>query len=145
MDKNNMLIKSTTKYMRIGPRKVRPVLNVIRGKYAVDAMAILANINKKGARLAEKTVKSAMANAHVQKIDEANMFILDARADGGPILKRFMSRAMGRADRILKRTTHIQVVITEKVRAKKKVAAAGASGKKADKKAEKAKKSSKAV
>ena len=115
-----MEIKARVKYLRIGPRKVRPILNLIRRKYVRDAFDILTNINKKGARLTERLLRSSVANAKVKKIDEENLFISDIRADGGPMLKRFMARAMGRADRILKRTTHINVVLVEKERAVQK-------------------------
>ena len=114
-----MELKASVKYIRIGPRKVRPVINLIRRRYVRDAFDILANLNKKGARLTERLLRSTVANAKVRKIDEGNLFISDIRADGGPTLKRYMARAMGRADKILKRTTHISVVLTEK---EKKVA-----------------------
>ncbi len=120
-----MEIKANVKYLRIGPRKVRPVINLLRKKYVNDALDILANLNKKGARLTERLLNSAVANARVKKMNEEDLFISDIRADGGPMLKRFMARAMGRADRILKRTTHINVVLTEKQRRSKIVQSAG--------------------
>lgn len=109
-----MEAKAKIKYLRIGPRKVRHILNLLRHKYVGEAFDILANMNKKGARLTEQLLKSAVAGAKGKKMDENTLFISDIRADGGPTLKRFMARAMGRADRILKRTTHLSVVLIEK-------------------------------
>ena len=112
-----MEARAVIKYLRIGPRKVRPVLDLVRRKPAKKALGILSALNKKGARLALQALKSAMANAKIKKMNEDNLVISDIRADGGPILKRFMSRSMGRANRILKRTTHITVVLHEAIEA----------------------------
>lgn len=101
------------KYVRISPRKVRPVLDAIRKKPVRFAWAVLDTIHKKAARLTEKALKSAVANAKVLEMDENRLYISDARADGGPTLKRFLPRSMGRADRILKRTTHLTLVVKE--------------------------------
>lgn len=105
--------RATVKYLRIAPRKVRIVINTIRHRHPEAALHILANLNKKAARLAEKVVKTAMANAKVLGLDESRLTISDVRADGGPTMKRFIERSMGRGDRILKRTTHLSVVISE--------------------------------
>lgn len=105
--------RAIAKYLQIAPRKVRPVINSIRYKPPHEAKALLATYRQKGARLAEKVLTSALANARVLKLDENRLYISDVRADGGPTLKRFMSRSMGRADRILKRTTHLSMVLTE--------------------------------
>ena len=113
-----MQAQASVKYLRISPRKVRLVLDLVRNKHVDDARDILANLNKKAARLTGELLKSAVANAKVKKMDEETLFISDIRADGGPTMKRFMSRAMGRADRILKRTSHIKVVLIEKKREK---------------------------
>jgi large subunit ribosomal protein L22 len=106
--------KATVKYVRIAPRKVRPVINTIRHQHPEKAFNILATLNKKAARLIEKLLKTAVANAKVLGMDEARLTISDVRADGGPMMKRFMARSMGRADRILKRMTHLSMVLTEK-------------------------------
>lgn len=108
-----MEAKAIIKYLRIGPRKVRPVINLVRRKPINEAFDILANQPKKGARLAEQALKSAVANAKVKKMDEQKLVVADIRADGGPVLKRIMSRAMGRVNRVLKRTTHITVIVEE--------------------------------
>ena len=110
---NGRTAKSILKYARIAPRKVRPVINTIRFQHPEHAFEILAVINKKAARLAEKVLKSCVANAKVLGMDETRLVISDVRADGGPSLKRFMARSMGRADRIVKRMTHLTVVIME--------------------------------
>jgi large subunit ribosomal protein L22 len=109
-----MEAKAKVKYLRIGPRKARLVLDLIRNKSAQDALDILTNLNKKAARMAEQLLKTAIANAKVLKMDESSLYIADLRADGGPVMKRFMSRSMGRADKILKRTTHFSIVLVEK-------------------------------
>ncbi|MBU1863964.1 MAG: 50S ribosomal protein L22 [Candidatus Omnitrophica bacterium] len=127
-----MEARATIKFVRIGPRKVRPVMNLLRKKFVPEAFDILKNINKKGARLTEQLLKSAVANAKRKKMDDANLFIADIRADGGPILKRLMTRSMGRADRILKRTTHFQVVLIEKEGKKQQATTVEASGAHAD-------------
>ena len=105
--------KAVTRYIRISPRKMRLVLNIIVRKPVHQAFSILAHTKKKAARLVAKTLKSAVANAVQKKMDENRLFVRLAFADGGPTLKRFLPRAMGRADGILKRTTHLTVVVEE--------------------------------
>ncbi len=106
-------VKAVTKYLRIAPRKMRLVIDTIRKRPALEAMGILSLLNKKGARMAAKTLKSAIANAKNLKLDEKRLYVADIRADGGPVLKRFLTRSMGRADRLLKRTTHLTVIVCE--------------------------------
>lgn len=118
-----MEAKAIGKYLRISPRKVRLVLDTIRRKEVDNAFAILANLNKKAARLTEKVLKSAVANAKEKKMSEEALFVSEAKADGGPTFKRYMARAMGRADRILKRTTHITLKVSEKEKKVKPVKA----------------------
>lgn len=108
--------RATVKYLRIAPRKVRPVINEIRYQHPEVALQILSTFNKKAARMAEKVVKTAIANAKVLGLDETLLTISDVRADGGPMMKRFIERSMGRGDRILKRTTHLSVVLSEGTR-----------------------------
>lgn len=105
--------RALAKYLRISPRKVRLVINAIRRKPVRHATAILMNLPQKAARLTAKVLKSAVANARVKQLEEGRLVVSDIRADGGPTLKRFLTRSMGRADRILKRTTHLSVVLTE--------------------------------
>ena len=105
--------KAVAKYLRIAPRKVRLVVNAIRHKPAQRAFHILMVLKKKAARMTEKLLKSAVANAKVLGLDENRLYVSDVRADGGPVFKRFMARSMGRADRIIKRTTHLSLVVSE--------------------------------
>lgn len=106
-------VKAVTRYLRIAPRKMRLVLDTIRRQHALEAVGILSLLNKKGAKMAVKTLKSAIANAKNLGLDENLLYVSDARADGGPVLKRFLTRSMGRADRILKRTTHLTMEVRE--------------------------------
>ena len=106
--------KIIIKYIRMAPRKVRMVLTAIKGKPAFDALAHLKLIPKKSARIAEKALRSAISSAKDKKMDENKIFIKEVRADGGPTFKRIMTRSMGRADRIIKRTTHLTMVLGEK-------------------------------
>lgn len=105
--------RAVVRYLRISPRKVRPVINVIRKRPAVAALATLSALNKKAARLVEKALHSAVANAKVKGLQESRLLVWEAKADGGPLMKRFMSRSMGRADQILKRTTHLTITLQE--------------------------------
>ena len=105
--------RATARYLRISPRKVRLVINTIRYQPAHHAASILTGLIQRSARLTEKVLKSAVANAKVLKLDESRLIVSDIRADGGPTMKRFISRSMGRADTILKRTTHLSLVLTE--------------------------------
>ena len=98
----------------MGPRKVRLVLTAIKGKPAYDALAHLRLLPQKGARIIEKGLRSAIASAKEKKMDENRIFVKEVRADGGPSFKRIMTRSMGRADKIIKRTTHLTLVLGEK-------------------------------
>lgn len=121
-----LVARSSAKFLRISPRKVRLVINTIRYQPTDKAFNILMTLKNKGARLAEKVLKTAVANAKVLGLDENRLYVSEVRADGGTSMKRFMSRSMGRADRILKRTTHLSMVLAEggKVREKKEDAPA---------------------
>lgn len=109
-----MEARAVTKYLRISPRKVRLVIDQIRRKPVEEACYLLAALNKKAARVVLKSLESAMANAKVKKMDEKNLVIAEVKADGGPMLKRIMTRSMGRADRIKKRSTHLTITLKEK-------------------------------
>lgn len=108
--------KALGRYLRISPRKMRLVINTIRRKPADRALLELSFIHRKAARMAHKVLKSAIANAKVLKMDAGRLVVSDVRADGGPVLKRFFSRSMGRADRMLKRTTHLTVILREELK-----------------------------
>jgi large subunit ribosomal protein L22 len=100
---------------RIAPRKARLVVDLIRGKQIGEAVAILNLTPKAASPIVEKVLKSAMANAeHNYEMDVNNLVITQAFVDEGPTLKRFRPRAMGRASQILKRTSHITIVLSEK-------------------------------
>ena len=107
-----MEIKSHSKYMRISPKKAREVARVLPGRKASDAVALLKYIPRKAARMFDKTLRSAMANAESNlNLSADDLFIRDAIVDEGPALKRFRPRAQGRATRIRKRTSHLKVII----------------------------------
>lgn len=102
------------KYIRISPQKVRLVADLIRGKKVEDALNILRFTSKSSAPLIAKVVKSAVANAGQRKgVDVDALLVKSIRVDGGPTMKRFHARAMGRGARILKRMSHITVTVEE--------------------------------
>ena len=106
--------RAELRHARISARKVKIVIDTIRGKNAKEAIAILKYTNKAAAPVVEKLVKSAMANAvNNQKMDESKLYISEIYANQGPTMKRILPRAKGSADRIRKRTSHIKVVLTE--------------------------------
>ena len=107
--------KAIAKYIRISPRKVNIVLDLIRGKEVGEAVAILRHTPKAASEVLEKLLKSAVANAennYDMNID--NLYVSEAYANQGPTLKRFRPRAQGRGVRILKRTSHITLAVKEK-------------------------------
>ncbi len=102
-------------YVRMSPSKVRIVLDLIRGKNAVEAVAILENMPNSAAAESLKVLKSAIANAENNKsMNKETLFVAEVYATSGPILKRIMQRAKGSADRILKKSSHITIVLDEK-------------------------------
>lgn len=107
--------KAVAKHVRISPYKVRIVLDIIRGKGYREAVAILENTPKSASEPVKKVLMSAAANAeHNLGLSKDNLFVAACFADQGPTLKRVMPRAQGRAFRILKRTSHITVVLDAK-------------------------------
>ena len=103
------------KYARISPRKVQIVLDLIRGKDAGTAMAILKNTPKSASEYLIKLLKSAVANAeHNFGMDVSRLYVSECFVCQGPTLKRLMPRAKGSADRILKRTSHVTLVVKKK-------------------------------
>ena len=107
--------KAHLKYVRISPRKVKIVLDLIRGKDTDTAMAILKNTNKAASEHLIKLLKSAVANAeHNFNMDASNLYVSECFVCAGPTLKRIMPRAKGSADRILKRTSHVTMVVKER-------------------------------
>lgn len=110
-----METRAVAKYIRITPRKVRIVLDLIRGKNVAEAFAILKFTPKAGADVVEKVLRSAVANAENNfDMDADKLFVKTAYADQGPTLKRIHPRSRGQAFKILKRTSHITVVVEER-------------------------------
>ncbi|MDQ7788301.1 MAG: 50S ribosomal protein L22 [Thermodesulfovibrionales bacterium] len=106
--------KAILKYARITPRKARRVVDLIKNKSAGDALVYLRFMPYRGARFIEKLVKSAMANAEQKKaVNPEEMKIVRAYVDQGPVMKRMEPRAMGRANVIRKRSSHITVILSE--------------------------------
>lgn len=103
------------RYIRMSPSKVRIVLDLIRGKNVREASAILENMTASAAEVSLKVLKSAIANAENNKgLNGDNLFVAEAYVCQGPILKRIMQRGKGSADRILKKSSHITIVLDEK-------------------------------
>ena len=110
-----MEAKAHLKYARISPRKVKIVLDLIRGKDAGVAMAILKNTPKSASEYLVKLLGSAIANAENNfHMDPSKLYVSECFVCPGPTLKRIMPRAQGRAFRINKRTSHITLAVKEK-------------------------------
>lgn len=108
-------VKSTAKTVRIAARKVRIVLDLIRGKNAEEALAILHFTPNAAAEVVYKVLKSAVANAtHNHQLDENKLYVSECYANEGVTMKRFRPRAKGSASPIMKRTSHITIVVKEK-------------------------------
>jgi large subunit ribosomal protein L22 len=106
--------RAVARFVRAQPRKVRIVLDLIRGKPAGEALAILRFVPNRAARLVDSVLRSAIANAtHNYDLDPDLLYVARATADQGPVAKRIHPRARGRAFPILKRTTHITVVVRQ--------------------------------
>lgn len=110
----DMRPRAIARYIRMSPRKVRAVIDLIRGKTVNEALAILANTPRAAARPVMKVLKSAIANAeNNMNMDQDNLYVAEIYADQGPTLKRIRPRARGMAYMIRKRTSHITVVLDE--------------------------------
>lgn len=111
-----MEIKSYSKYMRISPKKAREVARILPGRKASDAVALLKYIPRKAARMFDKTLKSAMANAENNlNLSADDLYIREAIVDEGPALKRFRPCARGSAHPYKKRMSHLLVTLTDEV------------------------------
>lgn len=107
--------KAVAKSVRIAPRKVRLVVDLIRGKDVGQAVSILRHTQRGASPVVEKVLNSAIANAeHNYELDPENLIVSEVYVGEGATLKRFRPRAQGRASSINKRTSHITVVVTEK-------------------------------
>jgi len=109
-----MEVKAVSKYVRISPQKVRKLVDGIRGKSVESALDSLKFMPQKSARILTKVIQSAAANAdQLPDIDVDTLVVANITADQGPVLKRFKARARGRGTRILKRTAHVTVILSE--------------------------------
>jgi large subunit ribosomal protein L22 len=110
-----MQAKANARHIRIAPRKVKLVIDLIRGKQVGEAISILRHTPRAASPVVEKLLNSAIANAeHNYSMDVNNLVISEIFVNQGPTMKRFRPRAMGRASRINKRTSHITLVVSEK-------------------------------
>ena len=106
--------RAVARYIRISSRKVKIVIDLIRGKKVDEALAILMYTPKSAAPVVEKLLRSAIANAENNLVmDHESLYVAEVFANQGPTLKRYWARSHGRADTILKRTSHITVVLDE--------------------------------
>lgn len=110
-----MEARAIAKYIRVSPRKMKPIADLVRGKNVKEALAILKYTPRKGARIFLKVMKSAVANAennHEMALD--NLYVSQIYANQGPVMKRFKAGSMGRANPVKHRTSHIGVAVAEK-------------------------------
>lgn len=111
-DEENPRFESTHRFAKISPRKVRPLADLIRGKFADEALEILRYQPHRGARLLEKVLHSAMANAEDRRAQNLqHLIVVDVRVDGGPMFKRMQPKSRGMASIIKKRMSHIRVAL----------------------------------
>lgn len=109
-----MEVKAAAKYIRISPRKVRLIMEQVRGKKVEEALTLLSFAPQRGAQILKKLIDSAVANAEQNAgIDVDSLYVKRIFADQGPTLKRWRPRALGRATRIMKRTSHLTVILDE--------------------------------
>ena len=110
-----MEARAVSRHIRIAPRKVRLVVDLVRGKGVEEALSILEYVPKRAARVVAKTLRSVVANAqNTQRVDVDRLFVKRVFVDGGPTWKRFTPRAQGRATPIRKRTCHVTVIVDER-------------------------------
>ena len=115
-----MEAKAKARFVRVTPQKARRVIDLVRGKQAQEAVAVLKFAPQSPAEPIRKVIESAITNARVKadrdsvRFVEDELVVKEAYVDEGPTLKRFRPRAQGRANRILKRTSHITVVLADK-------------------------------
>ena len=111
-----MEARAFVKQIPMSPRKMRAIVNMVRGESVEHALATLRLMPKKGARLIIKALESATANAEDKsggEVDVDDLRVKTITIDGGPIIKRWMPRSMGRANRIQHRTSHLTVVVSD--------------------------------
>ena len=109
-----MEAKAVVRHVRISPRKMRIVANLIRGRRVDQVMAMLKHTPKRSGAVLRKLLISAIANAeHKGQTDVDSLVVQGCSIDNGPIVKRWMARAMGRANRIQRRTSHVTIVVAQ--------------------------------
>jgi large subunit ribosomal protein L22 len=109
-----METRAVLKYVRVSPRKIRLIMDQVRGRKVGEALQLLTFSPQKGAFLLKKLIDSAVANAQENaNLDVDGLYIKRVFADEGPTMKRFRPRAMGRATRIRKRSAHMTVILDE--------------------------------
>lgn len=109
-----MEVKAVAKHVRISPQKVRKIVGAIKGKRVESGLNSLRFMPQKASGIVEKILKSAVANAdHNNNLDVDSLIVKNIIVDPGPSLKRFKPRARGRGSRILKRTSHITVIVAD--------------------------------
>ncbi len=109
-----MEARAVLRYCRISPQKARLIADMVRGVHVGSAIESLRFMPQKGAAIIRKVLESVLANAKQnESIDVDTLYVKTIYVDGGPMLKRIMPRAMGRANRILKRSSHITVIVDE--------------------------------
>lgn len=107
--------KAKVSFARVSPTKAKQVLDTIKGKDVATALGILAYTPRKGARVIEKLLKSAVANAeNNNSLDPSTLYVAECFANKGPTMKRIRPRAQGRAFRIEKKTSHITIILNER-------------------------------
>lgn len=110
-----MEAKATAKYVRMSPVKLKPVVNLVRGKNLDEALTILKFTPGKGSEIVEKVVRSAAANAeNNHNMDPDNLYVAEVYANQGPTMKRWRAGGKGRASQILKRSSHVGVTLKER-------------------------------
>ena len=104
-----MIAKAKGQYIRVSPMKLRAVIDLVRGKDVSTSLAILTHTNKGSTVNVAKVLNSAISNAKQKGLDEAQLYISKITADQGPVWKRFRSAPFGRAVKIIKKTTHLNI------------------------------------
>jgi large subunit ribosomal protein L22 len=107
-------MKAKAKYIPLSPYKLRQVVNLIRGKDIEEAVALIGFVQRAARKPVEKVLKSAISNVREGKTRDNQLYVAEVRVDGGPSLKRGMSRARGVVTPILKRSSHITVVLKDR-------------------------------
>lgn len=119
-----MISKASAKYIRISTRKMRKVMDLVRGMNAVKAETLLNNLSKRPCLYIKRVLRSAVDSADKRfHVPASNLYISLIKADGGPLIKRFKAASMGRASEFLHRTTHITLELDEIKVPEKKISA----------------------